>query len=146
MQISVRLKPLLKCLKIFFMTYTSKHHEGPSSVLAQRPRYFTNSLQMSLKREVYSPEANPTLLVFINIILTCGVLSLIILLLPSQFSENPGSHRKAVFLKKNCVIPWLKQEKYFLLPGRLGGSGGHSSRTQGGPCTREGGSIWLWKF
>lgn len=28
-----------------------------------------------------------------------------ILLLPSQFSENPGSHRKAVFLKKELCHP-----------------------------------------
>lgn len=54
-------------------------------------------------------------MVFINIILTCGVLSHIILLLPSQFSENPSSHRKALFPEKNGVILWLEQGKCSLL-------------------------------
>lgn len=70
---------------------------------------------MSLRKEVYSPVENPTLLVFINIILTCGVLSHIILLLPSQFSENPGSHRKALFPEENGVVLQLKQRKCTLL-------------------------------
>lgn len=66
---------------------------------------------MSLKKTQQKPEREATpqkqipLLVFTNIILTCGVLCLSILLLPSQFSDNPCSHREALFSEKNRIIP-----------------------------------------